>query len=141
MHTFEIHAYDIHARYTSMRHTHEMHSCEVHAYEVHAHEVYAHEVYAHEGFYEYLARQNTVAHLFQLQLGFRRRRIWASSFCVVAFLPSSSCPFFSISDVRWFHHSRIGLALDTIRPYPTLTAAYLANLPTKLMFQPHGNRP
>ena len=29
-------------------------------------------------FYEFLARQNTVAHLFQLQLGFRRRRIWVS---------------------------------------------------------------
>jgi hypothetical protein len=31
-----------------------------------------------EGFYEDLARQNTVALLFQLQLWFRRRRIWVS---------------------------------------------------------------
>ena len=31
-----------------------------------------------EVFYEYLARQDTVAHLFQLQLGFQRCRIWVS---------------------------------------------------------------
>ena len=31
--------------------------------------------HAYEGFCEDLARQNTVAHLFQLQLGFRRCRI------------------------------------------------------------------
>jgi hypothetical protein len=33
---------------------------------------------ANEGFYEDLARQNIVTHLFQLQLGLRRRRIWVS---------------------------------------------------------------
>ena len=33
---------------------------------------------AYEGFYEDLARQNTVARLFQLQLGFRRRYTWVS---------------------------------------------------------------
>ena|SRR5271156_1983758 len=42
---------------------------------LHAREIHAHEVNAHEGFYEDLARQNTVAHLFRLQLGFRRYRI------------------------------------------------------------------
>jgi hypothetical protein len=42
-------------------------------------EVHAHEVHAYEGFCEDLARQNTVAHLSQLQLGFRRRRIWVSA--------------------------------------------------------------
>ena len=31
-----------------------------------------------EVFYEYLARQTTVALLSQLQLGLRRRRIWVS---------------------------------------------------------------
>jgi hypothetical protein len=31
-----------------------------------------------EGFYEDLAHQNTIAHLFQLQLEFRRCRIWVS---------------------------------------------------------------
>jgi len=46
-----------------------MHACEAHAY---------------EGFYEDLARQNTVAHLFQLQLGFRRCRIWISVIVVVS---------------------------------------------------------
>jgi hypothetical protein len=34
--------------------------------------------YACEGFCEDLARQNTVAHLSQLQLRFRRRHIWVS---------------------------------------------------------------
>jgi hypothetical protein len=48
---------------------------EIHAYEVHAHEVYAREMHAHEGFCEDLARQNTVAHLSQLHLEFRRCRI------------------------------------------------------------------
>ena len=62
-------------------HTHDMCACEVHAHEVHAYEVYAREVHArevhaHEGFCEDLARQNTVAHLSQLQLGFRRCRVW-----------------------------------------------------------------
>jgi hypothetical protein len=49
---------------------HEVYAHEVHAYEVHAHEMHACEVHAHEGFCEDLARQNTVAHLSQLQLGF-----------------------------------------------------------------------
>ena len=35
-------------------------------------------MHAYEGFCEDLARQNTVAHLFQLQLGFRRCRVWVS---------------------------------------------------------------
>jgi hypothetical protein len=34
-----------------------------------SHEAHTHEVHAHEGFYEDLARQNTVARLFQRQLG------------------------------------------------------------------------
>ena len=36
------------------------------------------DTYTHEGFYEDLAHQYIVAHLFQLQLGFRRCRIWVS---------------------------------------------------------------
>ena len=42
------------------------------------HEMHAHKVYAYEGFCEDLARQTTVTHLSQLQLGFRRCRIWVS---------------------------------------------------------------
>jgi hypothetical protein len=61
-------------------HAHEMHTYEMHAREVHAHEVHAHEVHAHED----LARQNTVAYLSQLQLRFRRRRIWVSVVAVVS---------------------------------------------------------
>jgi hypothetical protein len=38
----------------------------------------------HEGFCEDLARQNTVAHLCQLQLRFRRRQIWVSVGAVVS---------------------------------------------------------
>ena len=49
-------------------------TCEVHAYEVHAREMHA-----HEGFCEDLARQNTVAHPSQLQLGFWRCHIWVTS--------------------------------------------------------------
>ena len=41
-------------------------------------------MHAYEGFYEDLARQNTVTHLFQLQLGFRRRRIWVSVIVMVS---------------------------------------------------------
>jgi len=37
-----------------------------------------------EGFYKDLARQYIVAHLFQLQLGFRLCRIWVSVFVVVS---------------------------------------------------------
>jgi hypothetical protein len=33
---------------------------------------------SYEGFCEDLARQSTVAHLFQRQLGFRRRHTWVS---------------------------------------------------------------
>jgi hypothetical protein len=47
----------------------EVHTHEVQAREMHAHEVHAYEVHAHEGFYEDLARQITVARLFQRQLG------------------------------------------------------------------------
>ena len=39
---------------------------------------------AYEGFCEDLARQNTVAHLSQLQLRFRRRHIWVSVVAVVS---------------------------------------------------------
>jgi hypothetical protein len=42
-----------------------MHVCEVHGYEVHA----------YGGFCDDLARQNTFAHLSQLQLRFRRRHM------------------------------------------------------------------
>jgi hypothetical protein len=42
-------------------------------------------VHAHEGFCEDLARQNTVAHLSQLQLGFRRCRIWVSVLSHIGF--------------------------------------------------------
>jgi hypothetical protein len=58
---------------------------EIHAYEVYAHEMHASEVHAYEGFCEDLARQNTVAHLSQLQLGFRRRRIWVSVLSHIGF--------------------------------------------------------
>src|SRR4051794_26516725 len=47
-----------------------MHACEMHACEMHACEMRA-----CERFCEDLARQNAVAHLSQLQLGFRRCRI------------------------------------------------------------------
>ena len=66
---------------------HEVHACEVRAFEVHAYEVHTyvvHEVHAQEGFCEDLARQNTLAHLFQLQLGFRRCRIWVSVIVVMS---------------------------------------------------------
>jgi hypothetical protein len=39
---------------------------------------------AHEGFCEDLARQNTVAHLSQLQLRFRRCHIWVLVVAVVS---------------------------------------------------------
>jgi hypothetical protein len=55
-----------------------MHAYEMHAHKMHAHETHAHEMHAYEGFYEDLARQSTVARLFQLQLGFRRRHTWVS---------------------------------------------------------------
>jgi hypothetical protein len=47
-------------------------------------EMHVYEMHAYEGFYEDLARQNTVTHLFQLQLGFRRRRIWVSVIVMVS---------------------------------------------------------
>jgi len=56
-------------RCTPVRCTSEMHTSKRHAY---------------EGFCEDLARQNTVAHLSQLQLGFRRCRIWVSVIVVVS---------------------------------------------------------
>ena len=65
-------------RYAHEMHAYKVHACEVHAYEVHAYKVQAYEAHAYEGFCEDLARQSTVAHLFQRQLGFRRRHIWVS---------------------------------------------------------------
>ena len=50
-------------------------ACEMHAYKMHVHERHANERHAYEGFCEDLARQNTVAHPSQLQLGFWRCRI------------------------------------------------------------------
>src|SRR5580698_8809986 len=47
----------------------------MHVPETYAYEIGAHEIHAYEGFCEDLARQTTVTHLSQLQLGFRRRRI------------------------------------------------------------------
>ena len=70
MHIYEIHAHKVH--------THKVHAHEVHAHEVYACEVHAREMHAYEGFCEDLARQTTVTHLSQLQLGFRRCRIWVS---------------------------------------------------------------
>jgi hypothetical protein len=61
----EVHAHKVYAR---EMHAHEVHTCEMHVYEVHT----------YEGFCEDLARQSTVAHLFQRQLGFRRRHTWVS---------------------------------------------------------------
>jgi hypothetical protein len=58
LHVYEVYAHEVHA--------HEVYAYEVHAYEVHAHEVHAREVHAYEAFARTLARQNTVAHLFQL---------------------------------------------------------------------------
>jgi len=54
-----------------MIHTNEIHALEIHAHEVHAYEVHVNEIHAYEGFCEDLARQITVARLFQRQLGFR----------------------------------------------------------------------
>ena len=71
MYAHGVHAYEVHA--------HEVYACEMHARGIHAHEVHA-----YEGFCEDLARQNTVARLSQLQLGFRRCRIWVSVIVVVS---------------------------------------------------------
>ena len=65
-----MHAYKVH--------TYEVHGYKMHAYEVHIYEAHARKMHAYEGFYEDLARQNIVARLFQLQLGFRRRHTWVS---------------------------------------------------------------
>jgi hypothetical protein len=46
--------------------------------------MHACEVHVRERFYEDLARQNTVARLFQRQLGFRRRHTWVSVIAVVS---------------------------------------------------------
>jgi hypothetical protein len=73
----EIHAYEMHTHEVRKMHTHEVRK-------MHTHEVHAREVHSHEGFCEDLARQNTVAHLSQLQLGFRRCRIWVSVIIVVS---------------------------------------------------------
>jgi hypothetical protein len=76
-----MHAYEVHARET---HAQEVHAHGVHANEMHAYDTHAREMHAHEGFCEDLARQNTVTHLSQLQLGFRRCRIWVSVIVVVS---------------------------------------------------------
>jgi hypothetical protein len=68
-------------RCTPMRH---MPTLEVYLHEMHARKMHAREVHAHEGFCEDLVRQNTVAHLFQLQLGFLRCRIWVSDIVIVS---------------------------------------------------------
>jgi hypothetical protein len=59
---------------------HELYTPEAHTYEVHA----------HEGFCEDLARQNTVAHLSQLRLGFLGR-------CTVCLGTSAHRPCFDLS--------------------------------------------
>jgi hypothetical protein len=73
-------------------HVLKVHVYEVYAHEVHAHEVHACEVHAYEGFCEDLARQNTVAHLSQLQLWFRRRHIWVSILSHIGFNHRCSVP-------------------------------------------------
>jgi hypothetical protein len=65
-------------RYAHEMHAYKVHAYKVHTYEVHAYKVQAYEAHAYEGFCEDLARQSTVAHLFQRQLGFRRRHTWVS---------------------------------------------------------------
>jgi hypothetical protein len=70
MHAYEMHAHEMYPR--------EMHAREMYAYKTHAYEMHVCEVHAYEGFCEDLARQTTVTHLTQLQLGFRRCRIWVS---------------------------------------------------------------
>jgi hypothetical protein len=65
-------------------HAYEMHACEMHTCEMHACEMHACEMHAYEGFCEDLARQNAVAHLFQLRPGFRRCRIWVSAIVIVS---------------------------------------------------------
>jgi hypothetical protein len=67
-------------RYTS----HEAYAYEAHTYEVHTYEIHTYEVHTYEGFCKDLARQSTVAHLSQLQLRFRCRRIWVSVVAVVS---------------------------------------------------------
>src|SRR3954452_7830681 len=75
---------------------------------MHAHEVHAHEVHAYEGFCEDLARQTTVTHLSQLQLGFRRCRtlvlcyhIWVS----VTVVASSRSVFRSLHGLLGCHRA------------------------------------
>jgi hypothetical protein len=71
VHTYEMHIYEVHI--------HKMHACGVHAHKIHVHKLHV-----YEGFCEDLARQITVAHLFQLQLGFRRCHTWVSVNAVVS---------------------------------------------------------
>jgi hypothetical protein len=73
--TPEVHAYSVRAREI---HAREIHAREIYTREMYAHEVHVHKVHAYGGFYEDPARQNTVAHLSQLQLRFRCRHIWVS---------------------------------------------------------------
>jgi hypothetical protein len=80
----EVHANEVRANEV---HANEVHANEVYVHEAHVNEVHANELHANEGFYEDLARQNTVARLFQRQLGFRRCHTWA--FCVLVSLRQS----------------------------------------------------
>jgi hypothetical protein len=80
-HTHKVHAHEVHVRGV---HVHEVHTGEIDAREMHAYEMHAYEIHAYEGFCEDLARQNAVAHLFQLQPGFRRCRIWVSAIVIVS---------------------------------------------------------
>ena len=55
-----------------------MHAYEMHVCKIHARQAHTRQMHAYEGFCEDLARQITVARLFQRQLGFRRRHTWVS---------------------------------------------------------------
>jgi len=77
MYPREVHDYEIHAHkvQTYETHAYKVYPHEMYACEMHAHEMHDREMHAYEGFCEDLARQNTVAHPSQLQLGFWRCRI------------------------------------------------------------------
>jgi len=65
-HTGETHAHEVRTR---EMHAHEMHAHKMDAHGEHVREMHAREVHAYGGFCEDLARQTTVTHLSQLQLG------------------------------------------------------------------------
>src|SRR5277367_3265474 len=87
VHAHKIYARKIHAHKTHVyqMHARQMHAYVTHAYKMHIYEIQAYQTHAYEGFCEDLARQNTVAHLSQLQLGFRRRRIGVSVLSHIGF--------------------------------------------------------